>query len=61
MFELLASLTILAGLVFYVVLITSARKRRAEQTDDEVDFDDWKRGSPDDPVPDNAKPFKTEL
>lgn len=58
MFEIVAVITVLAGLFLFIRLIGSARKRRREQTDDEVDFDDWKNGSPNDPLPPGAVPVK---
>jgi len=58
MFELVAAATAFAGLLIFVRLVGSARKRRREQTDDEVDFDDWKKGSPNDPLPPGAVPVK---
>lgn len=51
-------LTVLAGLYLFVRLVANSRKRHREQMDDEVDHDEWKKGSPDDPVPDNAVPVK---
>jgi len=55
MYEIIAAVTILAGIVLYIRILASSRKRRREQTNDEVDFDDWEKGSPDDDIPPTSK------
>lgn len=57
---------LLLSVVFTVMFATYHEYRvrkftRRLELDGEVDFDDWKNGSPNDPVPDDAKPFKNEL
>jgi hypothetical protein len=41
--------------------LETVKAHRRAALGDEVDFDDWKNGTPNDPVPDDAKPFKTDV
>lgn len=38
-------------------IVTNRKAKRQESADDEPGFDDWKEGSPNDPLPDDAKPI----
>jgi len=60
-FDMVILVSGLVGVALYIDAFRDATDRRRVKHDDEVDFDDWKNGSPDDPVPDNAKPFKTDV
>lgn len=54
---LLVFLLLLIGVwVFYGIVTSKVKYSRAEE-DEEPLFDDWKVGSPNDPVPENAKPL----
>lgn len=57
-FGLLASATALGGLLLFIRLLANAKKRRREQMDDDVDFVEWRFGTPNDPIPDDAVPVK---
>lgn len=41
-------------------MVTNRKAKRQESADDEPGFDDWKEGSPDDPLPENAKPLESD-
>ncbi len=61
MTELLAAAVVFFFVVIIAGLVREQKKVRREMLDDDIPgFDDWKFGTPDDPLPEDAQPLNGE-